>query len=87
VKPGGRDKGTAIEEFMAEAPFAGRLPVFVGDDATDEYGFAIVNRLGGHSIKVGPGPSSAAWRLGDAAAVREWLSAYVAYVAARTDSQ
>jgi len=77
LKPGGRDKGTAIEEFMAEAPFAGRLPVFVGDDTTDEYGFAIVNRVGGHSIKVGPGPSSARWRIADAAAVREWLGALV----------
>ena len=83
IKPGGRDKGTAIEEFMAEVPFAGRLPVFVGDDTSDEYGFANVNRMGGHTIKVGPGPSIAQWRLADAAAVREWLGAYVSYAASR----
>jgi trehalose 6-phosphate phosphatase len=83
IKPGGRDKGTAIQEFMAEAPFAGRLPVFVGDDTSDEYGFAIVNRTGGHSIKVGPGSSSARWRLADAAAVRAWLGAYAGYAASR----
>ena len=50
IKPDGRDKGTAILEYMAEPPFAGRLPVFVGDDRTDEYGFAAVDatrRLGG----------------------------------------
>jgi trehalose 6-phosphate phosphatase len=73
IKPGGRDKGLAIEEFMREPPFHGRTPVFVGDDATDEYGFGVVNRLGGHAIKVGAGPSGARWRLADAAQVREWL--------------
>ena len=87
IKPGGRDKGTAIEEFMAEVPFAGRLPVFVGDDTSDEYGFANVNRMGGHTIKVGPGPSTARWRVADAAAVRKWLGAFVSYVASRADTQ
>ena len=74
VKPSGKDKGTAIDEFMAEAPFAGRRPVFVGDDLTDELGFERVNRLGGDSVKVGPGPTRARWRLADAGAVRAWLS-------------
>jgi len=77
LKPSGRNKGSAIAEFMAEAPFAGRLPVFLGDDLTDEYGFDVVNRTGGHSIKVGPGETRARWRLADAAAVRRWLAAYV----------
>jgi trehalose 6-phosphate phosphatase len=79
LKPGGRDKGIAIEEFMSEPPFAGRTAVFIGDDVTDEHGFATVNRAGGHSIKVGPGASIAPWRLADAAAVRSWLGAYVAF--------
>ncbi len=74
VKPSGRDKGTAIAEFLGEAPFAGRTPVFVGDDLTDELGFASVNRLGGASVKVGAGPTAARWRLPDAAAVRQWLA-------------
>lgn len=87
IRPGGRNKGTAIEEFMAEAPFAGRLPVFIGDDTSDEYGFAIVNRIGGHAIKVGPGPSSARWRLADAAAVRKWLGAYTRYISSRAGRQ
>jgi trehalose 6-phosphate phosphatase len=77
LKPGGRDKGLAIREFLSEAPFTGTLPVFLGDDVTDEFGFATVNRMGGHSVKVGPGHSVAHWRLPDAAAVRLWLTAYV----------
>ncbi len=78
LKPGGRDKGKVIEEFMQEAPFRGRAPVFVGDDLTDEYGFGVVNRMGGHAIKVGAGRSAARWRLADAQAVRAWLGDWVA---------
>lgn len=73
LKPSGRDKGIAIEEFMAELPFRGRTPVFLGDDLTDEQGFHVVNRLGGHAVKIGLGPSAARWRIPDAAAVRAWL--------------
>ncbi len=74
IKPGGRDKGAAIEDFLREAPFLGRVPAFVGDDLTDEYGFSVVNRLGGQSIKVGAGETAARWRLADAAEVRAWLT-------------
>lgn len=78
VLPAGRNKGAAIGDFMLEPPFAGRLPVFVGDDATDESGFAEVNRLGGLAVKVGPGPTCAPWRLPDVPTVREWLALAVA---------
>jgi trehalose 6-phosphate phosphatase len=73
VKPAGKDKGAAVLEFMAEDPFRGRTPVFLGDDLTDEYGFATVNRLKGYSIKVGPGPTAARFRFRNVAAVRAWL--------------
>lgn len=76
IKPSGKDKGSAIAEFAAEAPFAGRRPVFIGDDLTDEPGFELVNRMGGHSLKVGPGITRARWHLFDAAAVRRWLASY-----------
>lgn len=75
VKPGGVDKGTAIEDYLCEPPFAGRRPVFIGDDVTDEHGFAVVNRSRGLSIKVGEGASCARHRLRDVAAVRAWLAA------------
>ena len=73
VKPAGKDKGVAVQEFMQEVPFRGRTPLFMGDDLTDEYGFATVNRLGGCSVKVGSGRTVARWRLGDVRAVRAWL--------------
>ena len=74
VKPTGRSKGAAIEDFLREAPFERHLPVFIGDDATDEYGFDAVNRAGGHSVKVGTGATAARWRLNDPLAVRAWLA-------------
>lgn len=74
LKPAGRDKGIAVREFMAEDPFRGRVPVFVGDDVTDEFGFATVNRLHGLSVKVGPGPTVARWRLRGVRSVRAWLA-------------
>jgi trehalose 6-phosphate phosphatase len=82
LKPAGRNKGIAIEEFMREKPFAGRVPVFIGDDLTDEHGFQVVNRLGGHSIKVGPEPSAATWRIKDPRSVRAWLRDWVRYCSA-----
>jgi len=74
LKPAGRDKGMAIEEFLKEEPFAGRTPVFIGDDVTDEDGFRVVNRAGGHSIKVGEGRTQARWQLAGPSAAREWLA-------------
>jgi len=74
IKPRHASKGEAIARYMLEAPFAGRIPAFVGDDVTDEAGFDMVNRLGGHSIKVGSGESShARWRLPDVGRVLDWL--------------
>ncbi len=56
IKPAGKDKGTAIAEFMEEAPFRGRIPVFLGDDVTDEYGFHVVNAAGRQLHQGGDGP-------------------------------
>ena len=75
VKPAGIHKGQAISAFMRQAPFAGRTPVFVGDDVTDEAGFSSVMALGGLAIKVGEGPTHAQFRCMTPAALRGWLSA------------
>lgn len=75
IKPAGINKGTAIEAFMADPVFIGRVPLFAGDDVTDEEGFAQMQRLGGDGIKVGAGASLAFYRCGSPAALLEWLTA------------
>jgi trehalose 6-phosphate phosphatase len=69
------DKGTAVARYLEEAPFRGRRPVFVGDDANDEHAFAVLNEVDGITIKVGKAASLARYRLPDVAAVRAWLAA------------
>lgn len=72
--PIGGDKGNAIEAFLDEKPFAGRHPVFAGDDLTDEAGFRVVNARDGTSVLVGARSGSAAtFRLDSPADVRVWL--------------
>jgi trehalose 6-phosphate phosphatase len=70
AKPGAASKGHAIEAFMQESPFAGRTPVFVGDDVTDEVGFCTVQNRGGLGVKIGAGASAAWHRLENPAALR-----------------
>lgn len=78
LKPEGFSKGTAIEFFMTETPFAGRIPVFAGDDVTDEAGFEAVQRIGGYAIKVGPGPTLAQHRCASVSQLAAWLQSAVA---------
>ncbi|WP_343651936.1 trehalose-phosphatase [Herbaspirillum sp.] len=74
------NKGDAVAAFLHEAPFRGRRPVFIGDDVTDEAGFAIAQAetYSGMGIKVGNGPSQALQRLDDPAAVLALLRQSVA---------
>ena len=71
--PKGSDKGAAIRAFMREAPFAGRRPVFAGDDLTDEDGFDVVAELAGLGVKVGEGSTRAHYRAASVADLLAWL--------------
>jgi trehalose 6-phosphate phosphatase len=74
----GQDKGAAVLAFMTEAPFAGGVPVFVGDDLTDEHAFAIVSASGGFGIRVGPErDTKARYRLANVDAVIAWLQTLI----------
>ncbi|WP_414646917.1 trehalose-phosphatase [Caulobacter sp.] len=75
----GADKGAAVTAFLREAPFLGSTPVFLGDDLTDEDGFAAASRLGGFGVLVGqPRPTEARHRLDSPADVLDWLEALAA---------
>ena len=70
-------KGAVVRAFLAEPAFARRVPVFVGDDATDEDGIREVQTAGGFGVKVGEAASIARHRLADVQAVSRWLVASV----------
>jgi trehalose 6-phosphate phosphatase len=71
VRPRGVDKGKAVERLMESSPFFGRLPVFIGDDVTDEDGIAAAVAMGGAGLRVQEA-------FGNAAGVRDWLAAIAA---------
>jgi trehalose 6-phosphate phosphatase len=81
VTPAGVSKATAVAEFMSEEPFLGRIPVYVGDDLTDECAFEWVNARDGVSVSVNPPEprrSMARMQLDSVSATRDWLQALAA---------
>ena len=73
VRPG-IDKGGAVRLLMKDRLFAEALPIFIGDDVTDEDGFAACKELGGFGISVGERRSTCAqYRLGTVGEVHQWL--------------
>ena len=73
AKIDGCNKGNAVEDFLSEQPFSGRVPLFAGDDVTDEDAFQVVNALNGMTIKVGPGDTHAQYRADSTADFLDWL--------------
>lgn len=74
LTPRSHDKGVAIRKMLEDEPFTGRVPVFVGDDVTDEDGFREVNRLSGVSVRVGQSESTEArFVIDDVDTVHRWL--------------
>ncbi len=53
VKRPNVSKGDGVRALMRHPPFAGRKPVFIGDDVTDESVFAVLPDLGGKGFSVG----------------------------------
>jgi trehalose 6-phosphate phosphatase len=74
IKPKLFNKGSAVREIMASAPFAGRRLVFVGDDTTDESVFAILPELNGIGYSVGRRVKGTQGTFAAPAEVRSWLS-------------
>ncbi|HWU14833.1 MAG TPA: trehalose-phosphatase, partial [Caulobacter sp.] len=79
LRTAGADKGQALEAFMAEWPFQGSRPIFVGDDLTDEDGFLAAAAAGGYGVLVGSTrrQTLARYRLDDVEAVLGWLEAAI----------
>jgi len=73
VKGGKASKADALSAFMEEEPFRGRVPLFAGDDVTDEDAFREITRLNGISIKIGRGATAAIFRTEGTASFRDWL--------------
>ena len=67
------DKGTGVREIMKLAPFAGKRPIFIGDDVTDQAAFAVIPEIGGVSFSVGREMEGTSGMFGAPQDVRDWL--------------
>ncbi|MGR3512012.1 MAG: trehalose-phosphatase [Paracoccaceae bacterium] len=77
LRPETVGKVRVVREWMAQPPFKGRVPIYLGDDLTDEPAMDWVQRVGGIAVKVGQGASVAEQRLEDTQAVHSTLAAWL----------
>jgi trehalose 6-phosphate phosphatase len=82
LKPSGVNKGEAVRRFLERPPFVGRRPMFVGDDASDEFGFRSVADRRGFAFAVGAARPEVDHVFADPATVRLWLERLAAQPAA-----
>lgn len=72
--PEGIDKGTALRGFLTDPPFRGRRPVMIGDDTTDEDGFAAAQAEGGFGLRIGGTTTCARYRVETMEDALTWLA-------------
>jgi trehalose 6-phosphate phosphatase len=77
VKHLGFSKGTAVRELMALPPFAGRRPIFIGDDTTDQAAFAVMPQFQGIAISVRRRVTGVDFHFETPTEVRAWLERIV----------
>jgi trehalose 6-phosphate phosphatase len=78
IKRPGISKGIAVRALMRRKPFAGRTPVFIGDDVTDEFVFAVMPELGGMNFSVSRAFANVSYVFAAPAEVRRALAALAA---------
>jgi len=79
IKPQQLDKGSAVRDLMAQPPFVGRTPIFIGDDVTDEAVFAVLPELGGLGFSVETLSPGADGVMASPDHVRNWIAQLAAH--------
>lgn len=74
------DKGLALKDIYHSLELEQHIPIFIGDDRTDESAFKVVNQLGGISIKVGTGPTVALFRIKNVRDTHEFIQLFLEFI-------
>lgn len=80
ILPNEANKGTSIEYILSKLNLSHFIPIFIGDDITDECAFKVINDMNGMSIKVGEGLTRGRFRLKDINHVSEFMNDFYYYL-------